>query len=139
MNTLHPDVRIGHVHLRVADLRPLGLGGVFLAAGSYHHIALNASEPAGAAPPPAGHTGLHHVAVVFPDRAELADPVDRLFEHDYPVTSAYDHQATVSVFVRDPGGNGLELYYDRPRHEWFDDAGRPVVKNERLEPSTFLN
>lgn len=157
--TLHPDVHIGHVHLRVADvqralefyrdvlgfgvfadLRPLGIQVAFLAAGAYHHhIALNASETAAdATPPPTGHRGLHHIAIVFPNREEWRGAVKRLLACDYPITSAYDHQATVSVFLKDPEGIPLELYYDRPRHEWFDAAGRPILKNERLELSTLL-
>lgn len=155
---IHPDVRVGHVHLRVAeldralrfytqllgfkvfaDVRPLGLPIAFLAAGDYHHhIALNASETAGASPAPPGHTGLHHVAFVYPSRLELAKAVARLYAHDYPVTSAYDHQATVSVFLKDPEGNGVELYYDRPRSAWFDAAGRPIVKNDAFDPKTLL-
>lgn len=129
---LPPSVRIGHVHLRVADLeraaafyrdllgfaltidgRPVGLQAVFLAAGDYHHhIALNTWLSAGGAPAPAGHTGLHHVALLYPGRQALADAVARLCEHDYPLDSAEDHGATVSVYLRDPDGNGIELYYD---------------------------
>jgi catechol 2,3-dioxygenase len=153
-----PDMRIGHVHLRVADLdratafyrdvlgfkvtvdgRQFGLQATFLAAGDYHHhIALNTWLSAGGTPPPVGHTGLHHVAIVYPDRAALACAMQRLFEHDCPIDGAEDHGTTVSVYLRDPDGNGIELYYDRPRAEWFDAAGNPNFKAEPFEPGELL-
>ena len=152
---IHPAVRIGHVHLRVADLDrsiafygdALGLGGTadgrevgfdaaFLAAGDYHHhIGLNTWESAGAAPPPPGHTGLYHVAFLYPDRRELRRAVERLLEHGYPVDHATDHGGTVSVYLSDPDGNGVELYYDRPRENWVNPAGTPVVRADRIELS----
>jgi catechol 2,3-dioxygenase len=154
---LHPDVRIGHVHLRVAnvqrslefyrdvlgfqifgDLRPFGVPIVFLAAGDYHHhIALNASETSEDATP-AGHPGLHHFAIVYPNARELSKALKNFFESQYPITGAYDHQATVSVFLKDPDGNGIELYYDRPRNEWFDNAGKPIIRNEKIDPKSLL-
>src|SRR3954447_2390892 len=150
---IHPAVRVGHVHLRVADLdralafyrdvlgfgvtadaRELGLGMVLLAAGDYHHhIGLNTFESAGAAPPPAGHTGLYHVAFVYPGRRELGQAVQRLLDHGVAPGHATDHGGTVSVYLDDPDGNGVELYYDRPRSEWFDADGGPVLKNDRLD------
>ncbi len=160
MNTsiLHPETRIGHVHLRVADLdratafyrdvlgftvtadgRAIGLQAVFLAAGDYHHhIALNTWTSAGGAPSPAGHTGLHHLAIVCPDRDELARVVQRLFDHGYPVDEAEDHGGTVSVYLHDPDGNGIELYYDRPREQWFDAHGQPILKAEAFDPRDLL-
>ena len=157
-STLHPDVRVGHVHLRVADLdrallfyrdmlgftvtgdaRSIGLQAVFLAAGDYHHhLALNTWLSAGGTPPPAGHTGLHHVALVYPNRQELARAVRRLRTYDYPIDSAEDHGATVSVYLRDPDGNGIELYYDRPREAWFDADGRPIIKAEPFDVDDLL-
>jgi catechol 2,3-dioxygenase len=154
----HPDVRIGHVHLRVADLDratafyrdvlgftvtiygpAFGLQAVFLAAGDYHHhIALNTWLSQGGAPPPAGHTGLHHFAIVYPNCDELADAVARLFDHGYPIDGAEDHGATVSVYLRDPDGNGIELYYDRPRELWFDAQGNPSLKAEAFDPRDLL-
>jgi catechol 2,3-dioxygenase len=149
--TIHPAVRVGHVHLKVADLdRSLafyrdGLGfnviadgrphleAAFLAAGDYHHhIGLNTWESAGGAPPPPGHTGLYHVAFVYPDRNELAAAARRLLDHGYAIDHASDHAATVSIYLEDPDGNGVELYYDRPREAWFDDAGRPILKADRI-------
>jgi catechol 2,3-dioxygenase len=160
MNTeaIHPAVRIGHVHLRVADLdrsigfyrdalglgltadgRPAGLDAAFLAAGDYHHhIGLNTFESAGAGPPPPGHTGLYHVAFLYPDRRELGRAVRRLLDLGYPVDHATDHGGTVSVYLDDPDGNGVELYYDRPRADWYDDAGRPVLAAERFDPRDLL-
>jgi catechol 2,3-dioxygenase len=155
---IHPAASVGHVHLRVADLeratsfyrdllgltvtadgRPMGLQAVFLAAGDYHHhLGLNTWHSAGGAPPPTGHTGLHHVAMLYPDRQALAAAVRRLIECDYPLDSAEDHGATVSVYLRDPDGNGLELYYDRPREAWFDADGRPVIRADRFDPRELL-
>jgi catechol 2,3-dioxygenase len=117
--TLHPAVRVGHVHLRVVDLdrslafyrdalgfgvtadgRPVGLPAAFLAAGDYHHhIGLNTFEGAGAPPPDPAHAGLYHVAFVYPDRRELARAVQRLVDHGFPPDHATDHGATVSVYL----------------------------------------
>jgi len=154
-----PAVRVGHVHLRVADLdralafyrdglgftvaadgRPAGIDAAFLAAGDYHHhIALNTFESNGGSPPPPGHTGLYHVAFLYPDRRELGRAVCRLLDHGYPIEHASDHRGTVSVYLNDPDGNGLELYYDRPRVTWFDDAGRPVLENRRFDYRELLS
>jgi catechol 2,3-dioxygenase len=141
------------VHLRVADLdralgfyrdalgftvtgdgREAGLPMVFLAAGDYHHhIGLNTLASDGAAPPPDGHTGLYHVAFIYPDRRELGRAVQRLLDHGVVPDHGTDHGGTVSVYLDDPDGNGVELYYDRPRAEWFDAAGRPVLKSDRFD------
>jgi catechol 2,3-dioxygenase len=125
---LHPAVCIGHVHLRVADLdramsfyrdvlgfeltaygADFGLpGAAFLAAGDYHHhIGLNTWHSQGGTPPPEGHTGLHHFAILYPDRRELARAVERLVERGYPIGGAEDHGATISVYLSDPDGNGI--------------------------------
>ncbi len=155
---IHPAVRIGHVHLRVADLdralsfyrdalgfavsadaREHGLGMVLLAAGDYHHhIGLNTFDSAGATPPPAGHTGLYHLALLYPDRRELGNAVRRLLDHGDPIDHATDHGGTVSVCLADPDGNGVELYYDRPRADWFDADGRPVLRNDRFDYHDLL-
>jgi catechol 2,3-dioxygenase len=152
MEPIHPAVRVGHVHLRVADLdrsiafyrdglgfgvvadgRPLGLDAAFLAAGDYHHhVGLNTWESAGAEPPPSGHTGLYHVAFVYPDRRELARAAQRLLDHGYEIDHATDHGATVSIYLDDPDGIGVELYYDRPRETWFDAVGNPILKADRI-------
>jgi catechol 2,3-dioxygenase len=155
---IHPAVRVGHVHLKVADLdrslafyrdalgftvtadaRPMGMDAVFLAAGDYHHhIALNTWESRGAAPPPPGHTGLYHVAFLYPDRRELARAVQRLLDHGVAVDHATDHGANVAVYLDDPDGNGVELSYDRPRASWFDADGRPVLRADRLDLRDLL-
>jgi len=157
--TIHPAVRIGHVHLNVADLdralafyrdalglavtgdaRPAGLDMVFLAAGDYHHhIALNAVGTAGATPPPPGHTGLFHVALLYPDRHELARALRRLLDHGVRVDHATDHGGTVALYLADPDGNGIELSYDRPRSAWFDAGGRPVLRADRFDPLELLD
>ncbi len=156
--SIHPAVRVGHVHLRVADLdralgfyrdalgfgvfgdaREAGLPMVFLAAGDYHHhIALNTLDSEGGTPPPPGHSGLYHVAFLYPDRRELSRAVERLLDRGYPIEHATDHGGTVSVYLADPDGNGVELYYDRPRADWFDADGRPVLKNEPVDPHDLL-
>jgi catechol 2,3-dioxygenase len=155
---IHPAVRVGHVHLRVTDLdravafyrdalglavtadaRAVGLDMVLLAAGDYHHhIGLNAWDAAGGPPPP-GHAGLYHVALVYPNRRELGRAVARLLDHGHPIDHGTDHGGTVSVYLYDPDGNGLELYYDRPRSAWFDADGRPDLKNDRFEPRELLD
>ena len=156
---IHPAVRVGHVHLKVSDLdraiafyrdglglgvtadgRPMGIDAAFLAAGDYHHhIGLNTFESAGGAPPPSGATGLYHVALVYPDRRELGRAVRRLLDHGFAIDHATDHGATVSVYLADPDANGVELYYDRPRADWFDNDGRPVLKNERFDHRTLVD
>lgn len=156
--SLPPTVQIGHVHLRVADLEratrfyrdvlgfgvtvygpTVGLQAAFLAAGDYHHhIGLNTFVSAGGTPPPPGHTGLHHFAILYPDRRTLAQAVQRIQEHDYPLDRAQDHGGTVSVYLRDPDENGIELYYDRPREAWFDGEGRPILKAEPFDLQELL-
>jgi catechol 2,3-dioxygenase len=156
--TVPAAARIGHVHLKVsdldrsvafyrdalglalnADLRALGVPAAFLAAGDYHHhIALNTFEGAGATPPPPGHTGLFHVAIVYPDHEALARAVEQVLACGATVDGGRDHGGTVSVYLRDPDRHGLELYYDRPRTEWFDANGRFIVKNEPFEVASLL-
>jgi len=158
-DAIHPAVRVGHVHLRVADLdrslafyagalglritadaREAGLAMVFLAAGDYHHhLALNAMESAGGPPPAPGSTGLYHVAFLFPDRAELARAVRRVLDHGYAVDHATDHGGTVSAYLEDPDGIGVELYADRPRCHWTDADGRPVIRADRIPVSALLD
>ena len=155
---LHPAARIGHVHLRVADLdratafyRDLlgftvtsygpdfGLPAVFLAAGDYHHhVALNTFRSEGGSAPPDGHTGLHHFAILLPDRAALAAVVHRLLDEEYPLDGAQDHGGTVAVYLRDPDGNGIELSYDLPREHWHDADGRPVMRADPFDPRDLL-
>jgi catechol 2,3-dioxygenase len=122
-----------------ADGRDVGLDAAFLAAGDYpHHIGLNTWESAGGTPAPPGHTGLYHVAFLYPDRRELGRAVRRLLDHDHPIGHATDHGGTISVHLSDPDGNGVELYYDRPRANWFDADGRPMLEAERFDPRELL-
>lgn len=139
MKPVHPEVRIGHVHLRVADLeravafygdvlgfevtQRYGRGAAFLSAGGYHHhIGLNVWESRGGEPPPPGSTGLYHLAILYPDRASLADALRRLMEAGVPLEGASDHGVSEALYLRDPDGNGVELYRDRLREAWPRDA-----------------
>jgi len=132
---IHPEACIGHVHLKVAELdRALafyhgvlgfaitaryGAGAVFLAAGGYHHhIGLNTWESAGGTPPPPGSTGLYHLAIRYPSRATLADALRRLRDAGITLDGASDHGVSEALYLRDPDGNGVELYRDRPEAEW---------------------
>jgi catechol 2,3-dioxygenase len=133
--TAEPAVRIGHVHLKVADLeRALGFYGgilgfeimqrigdsaVFLSAGGYHHhIALNTWESLGGSPPPEGTTGLYHTAIVYPSRATLAAVLRRVLSARIPLEGAADHGVSESIYLRDPDDNGVELYCDKPKELW---------------------
>jgi catechol 2,3-dioxygenase len=130
-----PRVRIGHVHLKVADLdrslrfyqdllgfeltQRMGNQAAFLSAGGYHHhIGLNTWESAGGSPPPRGSTGLYHHAILYPDRPALARAVRRLVEAGWPLTGASDHGVSEAIYLDDPDGNGVELYWDRPQSDW---------------------
>jgi catechol 2,3-dioxygenase len=132
-------VRIGHVHLKVADLeRALGfycgvLGfqlmqrfgsqAAFVSAGGYHHhIGLNTWESLNGSPPAAGTTGLYHLAILYPDRATLGDALRRLSDAGVPLDGASDHGVSEALYLRDPDNNGVELYRDRPREQWPIDA-----------------
>jgi catechol 2,3-dioxygenase len=153
---IHTDVRIGHVHLKVADLdRALAFyrdvlgfeltqryGGeaAFLSAGGYHHhIGLNTWESRGGSPPPHGSTGLYHVAIVYPTRAELADALRRVLQAGIPLEGASDHGVSEAIYLRDPDGNGVELYWDRPRQEWPRKAnGDLAMGTEPLDLDRLL-
>ena len=134
MTSIDPGVTIGHVHLRVADLdRALAFyqgvlgfdltsrlpGAAFVSAGGYHHhIGLNTWQSRGASPPPPGHTGLYHVAIRYPTRRALADALRRLAEARILIEGASDHGVSEALYLHDPDGNGLELYWDRPQEQW---------------------
>jgi catechol 2,3-dioxygenase len=132
---IDPRVDIGHVHLKVADLdralrfycdvlgfalmQRMGEGAAFVSAGGYHHhLGLNTWESRGGSPPAPGTTGLYHVAIRYPDRATLGDALRRLEDAGIPLDGAADHGVSEALYLRDPDGNGLELYRDRPRGEW---------------------
>jgi catechol 2,3-dioxygenase len=152
-SVIDADVRIGHVHLKVADLeRAIGFySGVlgfevttrygrqaaFLSAGGYHHhIGLNTWESEGGSPPPPGTTGLYHVAILYPTRAALADALRRLTHAGIQLDGASDHGVSEALYLHDPDGNGLELYWDRPRESWpRDPDGGIVMYTRRLDVS----
>jgi catechol 2,3-dioxygenase len=134
-DTIHPDVRVGHVHLKVSDLdralkfyrdvlgfeltQRYGNEAAFLSAGGYHHhIGLNTWESEGGSPPPPGSTGLYHLAIVYPTRAQFADALRRVLRAGIRLEGASDHGVSEAIYLRDPDGNGVELYWDRPKQEW---------------------
>ncbi|HJR54020.1 MAG TPA: VOC family protein [Gemmatimonadota bacterium] len=153
---IDPRVRIGHVHLKVADLdRALGfyrdvLGfeltqrygrdAAFVAAGDYHHhIGLNVWESRGGSPPPRGTTGLYHLAILYPTRVALADALRRLVEAGIPLEGASDHGVSEALYLRDPDGNGVELYRDRPSEEWpRDGEGKIAMTTGPLDVEALL-
>jgi catechol 2,3-dioxygenase len=156
MTTTHPETRVGHVHLRVADLdraiafysgvlgfalqQRYGTQAAFLGAGGYHHhIGLNTWESAGSTPPPPGHTGLYHTAFLFPDRASLGAAIKRVVAAGIPLTGAADHGVSEAVYLDDPDGNGVELYRDRPAADWPRDAeGKLAMSNTRLDVNALM-
>ena len=132
---IDPNVRIGHVHLKVADLdralgfyrdvlgfevtQRMGRQAAFLSAGGYHHhIGLNTWESAGGSPPAPGTTGLYHVAILYPTRARLAEALRRVLAAGLELDGASDHGVSEALYLRDPDENGVELYWDRPQSQW---------------------
>lgn len=153
---INPGTRIGHVHLKVADLeralafycgvlgfslsQKYGEQAAFVSAGGYHHhIGLNTWDSKGGKPPAPGTTGLYHVAILYPTRADLADALRRLQKVDISLDGASDHGVSEALYLRDPDGNGLELYWDRPEQEWPRDAnGQLAMKTARLDLDSLL-
>ena len=151
-----PGTRIGHVHLKVADLeRALGfyrgvLGfsltqrygadAAFVSAGGYHHhIGLNTWQSKGGKPPPPGTTGLFHTAILYPTRADLADALRRVLQAGHPLAGASDHGVSEALYLDDPDGNGVELYWDKPEAEWPRDAtGGLAIVTRRLDLDDLL-
>lgn len=149
-------VRIGHVHLKVADLQRaldfycgvlgfelmqrFGSQAAFISAGGYHHhIGLNTWESRGGSPPPPGSTGLYHVAILYPSRSALADALRRLTAAGIRLTGASDHGVSEALYLDDPDGNGVELYWDRPQAEWpRDGAGNLSMFTSGLELKELL-
>jgi len=153
--SVHPQTRIGHVHLTVANLdRALGFyrdvlgfevtqyygdSAVFLSAGGYHHhIALNTWAGEGAPPPPPGRTGLYHFAILYPDRKELARALKLLIENRVQIDGVADHGVSESIYLRDPDGNGIELYRDRPHEEWPIVDGQLRMTTDPLDLNDLL-
>jgi catechol 2,3-dioxygenase len=149
-------VRIGHVHLKVADLdralafycgvlgfelmQRYGTQAAFIAAGGYHHhIGLNTWESKGGSPPPPGTTGLYHTAILYPTRAALADALRRLVEAGIPLDGASDHGVSEALYLRDPDQNGVELYWDRPAEQWpRTPDGQLAMHTGRLDLNGLL-
>jgi catechol 2,3-dioxygenase len=148
---IDPGTRVGHVHLKVSDLdrairfysevlgfdlmQRMGTQAAFLSAGGYHHhVGLNTWESQGGRPPGPGTTGLYHVAFLYPTRAALGAALRRLIEHSVPLDGASDHGVSEALYLSDPDGNGIELYWDRPREEWpRDSAGNLQMVTRRLD------
>lgn len=155
-NPVHPETRIGHVHLKVADLdraigfysgvlgfelqQKFGNSAAFLSAGGYHHhLGLNTWESLGGTPAPKGHTGLYHTAFLYPDRTHLADAVARVVAAGIPIEGAADHGVSEAVYITDPDGNGVELYVDRAPEDWPRDAkGNLAMVNDPLDIEALL-
>jgi catechol 2,3-dioxygenase len=153
---INPGVRIGHVHLKVADIdralafycdvlgfeltQRIGAQAAFISAGGYHHhIGLNTWESRGGLPPAPGTTGLYHLAILYPTRPELADALRRLIEAGIPLDGASDHGVSEALYLRDPDDNGVELYWDRPQEQWPRTAnGELAMFTHRLDLAELL-
>jgi len=153
---IDPRVRIGHVHLKVADLeralkfyrgvlgfelqQRFGSQAAFISAGGYHHhIGLNTWESHGGSPPPPGTTGLYHLAILYPTRALLADALRRVLTAGIELDGASDHGVSEALYLRDPDDNGVELYWDRPRDQWPRTAGGGLAMvTHRLDLDSLL-
>jgi catechol 2,3-dioxygenase len=156
MKRIPAGTRIGHVHLKVADLdralhfycevlgfelmQKYGTQAAFVSAGGYHHhIGLNTWESKGGTPPPPGSTGLYHLAILYPTRADLADALKQLMTHGVELDGASDHGVSEALYLHDPDGNGIELYWDRPKEEWPRAAdGSLAMHTRRLDLSGLL-
>ena len=155
--TIPANTRIGHVHLKVSNIdeslkfyedllgfeitERIGNSAVFLSAGGYHHhIALNTWHSAGASRASKSGVGLFHVAILYSTRIELALIVKRLFEKGYPLTGAADHGVSEAVYLDDPDGNGVELYWDKPREDWpLNESGEIRMVTNRLDLQELLS
>jgi catechol 2,3-dioxygenase len=153
---IHKDVKIGHIHLSVANLEnslkfyrdilgfdvtsKIGDSAVFLSAGGYHHhIALNTWSKLGTRPP-AGHIGLYHFAILYPSREELAKTLQNIIENKYPLSGAADHDVSEAIYLEDPDGNGVELYVDRPEEKWEkSEKGEIKMSTKRLDIQDLLD
>jgi len=153
---IDPQVRIGHVHLKVADLeraigfyrdvlgfelmQRMGDQAAFISAGGYHHhIGLNTWESLDGTSPPFGTTGLYHHAIPYPTRAALADALRRVMAANIPLEGAADHGVSEALYLRDPDDNGVELYWDRPKEQWpYTADGRLAMFTRHLDLRALL-
>lgn len=153
----HKDTKVGHIHLTVSNLEKslafyrdllgfeisarYGDSAVFLSAGGYHHhIGLNTWAGKNATPAPHGYTGMYHVAFLYPTRLELAKLLKKLIDAKYPLDGSADHGVSEAVYLRDPDGNGVELYVDRPREMWkVDNDGMVEMVTEPLDLQDILD
>jgi catechol 2,3-dioxygenase len=154
--SIPPGTRIGHVHLKVADLerslkfyrdllgfelqQHYGQSAVFISAGGYHHhIGLNTWHSKDAGPAPLRAAGLYHTAILYPERKDLAIILKRLVEAKYPLTGASDHGVSEALYMDDPDGNGVELYWDRPKEQWPKDSkGELQMVTDPLDLAALL-
>lgn len=154
--TIPPQTRIGHVHLKVSDLQRAvdfycgllgfelmmryGADAAFVSAGGYHHhIGLNTWYSKGQPPAPGSSPGLFHTAILYPERRDLAVALKRLLDAGYPLTGASDHGVSEAIYLDDPDGNGVELYWDRPKERWpVDEQGKLTMYTRRLDLAGLL-
>jgi catechol 2,3-dioxygenase len=154
--TVPTGTRIGHVHLKVADIKraldfycgilgfdlvqTYGDQAAFISAGGYHHhLGLNTWESKGGSPPPKGTTGLYHTAILYPERKDLANALKRLMDNKWTLDGASDHGVSEALYLRDPDQNGVELYWDRPEDKWPRNAdGSLAMMTERLDLQDLL-
>jgi catechol 2,3-dioxygenase len=154
--TIPAGTRIGHIHLKVSDIeRALGFyrdllgfevtqqygnSAVFLSAGGYHHhIGLNTWHSKGAGPAPVNTAGLYHTAILYPERKDLAAVLKRLIDAKYPITGMADHGVSEAIYLNDQDGNGVELYWDRPKEEWpVDESGNLQMVTDPLDARGLL-
>jgi catechol 2,3-dioxygenase len=155
--TIPPQTKIGHIHLKVANLESAlsfyvdllgfaitqwyGDSAVFISAGGYHHhIGLNTWFSKNGAAPPTNSTGLFHTAIVYPTKKDLAIITKRLLDANYPLTGTADHGVSLAIYLNDPDGNGVELYWDKPKEDWpVDAAGNLTMFTQTLQLETLLS
>jgi catechol 2,3-dioxygenase len=155
--TIPAATRIGHVHLKVSDIdralqfyRDLlgftvmqyyGNSAVFISAGGYHHhIGLNTWHSKGAGPAPVNAVGLYHTAILYPEKKDLAAIVRRLEAANYPLTGAANHGVSLAIYLNDPDGNGVELYWDKPKNQWpVDEKGNLQMITEAINWDDLMN
>jgi catechol 2,3-dioxygenase len=155
--TIPSQTKIGHVHLKVANLeralsfyvdllgfaitQRYGDSAVFISAGGYHHhIGLNTWFSKNGAAPPTSSTGLFHTAIIYPTKKDLATITKRLLDANYPLTGTADHGVSLAIYLNDPDGNGVELYWDRPKEDWpIDAAGNLTMFTKTLDLETLLS